>query len=72
MTNPLPKTKLPVTVMQFSEFNKMSRERAQTLFANQIIVVEGHPHHLEFDLDGLGQLGDLDELRIMHGMPISL
>lgn len=68
MIRPPPKIDSPITVLPFEEFNKMSTNEVQQLFSHSIIVVKDHPHHLEFNLDGLEQLGDLDELRIMHGM----
>ena len=71
VTKPPPKINSPITVLSYAKFNKMSVSEAQDIFAGKIIVVQDHPHHLEFNLEGLVQFGDLDELRTMHGISFS-
>ena len=69
MTRAPPKTNSPIVVVPFERFNKMpvAVAEAQELCSKRVVVVQDHPHHLQFDLDGLEELGDLDELRTMHG-----
>jgi hypothetical protein len=46
----------------------MSSRNMQNLFHRYpIIVVNGHPTHLECNLTSLEEWGNPDELRVMHG-----
>ena len=55
--------------MPHSDFDALSVEEAQKLISSNILVIPDHPlRRLNADLAGLSQLGDVDELRIFHGM----
>lgn len=58
----------PIYTMDYSTFMMTSAKDLQDIFrAYPAIVVSGRPTRLKCDLASLGEWGDVDDLRDMHG-----
>jgi hypothetical protein len=59
----------PIYSLGYQEFVKMSSKDMQSIFKKYpVIVVTGRPTRLRCNLESLQEWGDLDDLRVMHGV----
>jgi hypothetical protein len=49
----------------------MAVNEVQELVSQKVLVLTDRPKHLRWDLESFRLFGNLEEMRIMHGMPCS-